>query len=574
MLDALVVLRSIKPPVNRDRWLFCSSISQLLPVQADGYRSSTLQTPHLHVFNCKFYGHPVGCLGILLHNERQKFVADVIASGCDLKGIELLMVTIDLQKWLLVSAAGGSLLLGACAAPTSLSQSQASKTLYAGFGIGGSFLKANTTDLNLNQDNSTSTAGQLVLGVNINSSLAFEGRIADLGEIVFTGGNVLGYQVADISGLYKFDNRKFNAFARAGVGALSSSGDFQTRLDRPAHWVVGAGIGYRLTPRVSMRAEWIGHDIDVSHAQASFIFHFDKRTNPRQQITATSNASPDATKLSENAPAQNPVNIAPQAKLSVPTIVPVPASPASKVSEAPASAPLATNPKPMATPNKDKPAVSNSVIKPATKPVAKSVTKLAETPQDLAETKNLQNNADSAVVVVSDIQKPEKLDDQQLAMADSTQKSHSPEPDLDQDGIIDASDNCPDSENGLAVAADGCSLFSRAVPGLTFWPNTDRLQRSAMTVLDSVVSVLQDQPDLQLTVAAYTAQPEDAEAALFLTRRRIIAITRYLSDQGIDATRLRPEVLSNADALLSATNSAETAAGIDVDTEQVILTPR
>jgi len=172
--------------------------------------------------------------------------------------------------------------------------------------------------------------------------------------------------------------------------------------------------------------------------------------------------------------------------------------------------------------------------------------------------------------VVSDIQQAENLDDEQLALADSAQKSYPPEPDLDKDGIIDASDKCPSSEDGLAVASDGCSLFSRAVPGLSFWPNTDRLQTSAITVLDSVASVLKDQPEMQLTVAAYTAQPEDAEAALFLTRRRIIAITRYLSSQGIDATRLRPEVLSDADALASAANSADAEA----DIEQVILTPR
>ena len=512
-------------------------------------------------------------------------------------GIELLMASTDFQKLLSLSLLSGSIALSACAAPSSPTRGPVSKNVYAGLGIGGSFLQANTSELNLIQDNDSSTAGQLILGLNFNNSFAVEGRVADLGKIEFTDGNELGYQVADISGLYKFSKNKFNAYARAGVGTLFNSGDFETRLDSPVHLVVGAGFGYRFTPRISLRAEWIGHDVDVSHAQASFIYHFDNRAYTPSQSIAKSNSQPHANQaedivlntdpLSDGASNKGVSNegvskVERLAKLSVPTIIPVPTTepatvqPKPEIKTNPLQASRATDAsnsvmqsqrvaKPKATANlRNK---STVVSEPVAKPSVKLTEQLAEKPAESVDAEIMQNNSESAVVVVSDIQQAESFGEKQLALADSAQKSYPPEPDLDKDGIIDASDKCPGSENGVAVASDGCSLFSRAVPGLTFWPNTDRLQTSAMTVLDSVASVLKGQPDMQLTVAAYTAQPEDAEAALFLTRRRIIAITRYLTSQGIDATRLRPEVLSNADALASSADS-------QVEIEQVILTPR
>ncbi len=533
---------------------------------------------------------------VLLHNECQNIVALISAAHRALKGTELLSATNHFQKLLFLCVAGGCILLSACTTSSSLPHLSSSQNkVYAGVGLGGSFLQANTSNINVSQDNETSTAGQLTVGANINSLFALEGRIADLGKIKFSNGNELGYQVADVSGLYKYNKNKFNAYARAGLGALSNTGDFETRLDTPVHLVVGAGLGYSLTPRVSIRAEWMGHDIDVSHAQLSFIYHFNKRSKKRSQNVVKAITKPSSKPEPAQA-ADNKLIIEPVAKLRVPTIVPLPkpisnpkpvttpqlasqatinstpqvkprapAKPQPRVVAKPQVNPklvakpkLATKPEPA-----EKPRANTAV---ASKPVPKPVPKPAVKPVAAAQNLAMQDNAESVADGASNELIADSLDGQQLASLDASQKSVSTEPDLDQDGINDALDQCPGSKTGAAVAADGCSLFSRAVPGLTFWPNTDRLQTSAETVLDSVASVLKDQPDLRLTVAAYSAQSEDAQAALFLTRRRIIAITRYLSNHGIDATRLRPEVLSNANALGNAADA--------VDIEQVILTPR
>jgi len=415
--------------------------------------------------------------------------------------------------------------------------------MYAGVGVGGSFLQANTSGIDLSQDNSTSTAGQLIVGANLNSMFALEGRLGDFGTVKFTDGTELGYQVADVSGLYKYNRNKFNAYARAGVGTLSSTGDYETRLENPVHAVVGAGFGYQLNPRISLRAEWMGHDIDVSHAQLSLVYHFNQRLRTglqEPQSVSTLSAEPKTNQKQERG-----LIIEPIAKLSVPTIDPV-------------TPKLNVEPEIKTQPISQRPIIS--------KPAVESNSAAVRKPATQAESALVQNNADTSEKIALKSPQSSSLDGKQIASIATVQKTVPTEPDMDQDGIIDALDKCPGSKDRRAVAPDGCSLFSRAVPGLTFWPNTDRLQSSAETVLDSVAVVLKEQPDMRLTVAAYTAQSADAQAALFLTRRRIIAITRYLSSQGIDATRLRPEVLSDANAQRTAINRD--------DIEQVMLTPR
>jgi len=139
-------------------------------------------------------------------------------------------------------------------------------------------------------------------------------------------------------------------------------------------------------------------------------------------------------------------------------------------------------------------------------------------------------------------------------------------PDIDKDGIVDASDSCPETISGVPVLANGCAMFGDAVPGLTFFPDTDRLTVTGVTVLDTVANTLTDESDIRVTVAAHTGVSADPNAAMFLTRRRTIAIIRYLSDKGIDATRLRPEAYGDTQPLVNAVQPS--------DNDRVVLTLR
>jgi len=227
--------------------------------------------------------------------------------------------------------------------------------------------------------------------------------------------------------------------------------------------------------------------------------------------------------------------------------------------------------KPAAKP--DAPAPETTAPRSETKP---EVTTATEPPAPVAD---LLANADSGDSASSseDVDKspPLATSDEKLALVTPPDESAAPEPsnplntvpaqpekittsgDADNDGVEDALDKCPGTNDGLPALADGCSLFEDSVPGLTFETNTDRLTKSGEEVLDVVADGLAKQSDLRVTVAVHTAPADDANEAMFLTRRRTIAIIRYLSNRGIDATRLRPEAYGDTQPLADAENPAD-----------------
>ena len=122
------------------------------------------------------------------------------------------------------------------------------------------------------------------------------------------------------------------------------------------------------------------------------------------------------------------------------------------------------------------------------------------------------------------------------------------------DGIVDASVVCRSLKADDPESAKACPLFGQSVPGLSFEPASDQLTSTGENVLDSVADVMESAPDLRVTVAAHTDAADDPQSALLLTRRRTIAIIRYLSDKGIDAARLRPQAFGDTQPLASGEN--------------------
>jgi len=163
---------------------------------------------------------------------------------------------------------------------------------YAGIGVGASFLNADTSNLDVDQVKDNSPAGQLTVGLNLNDRLSAEARVADLGEATFNSGDAVGYQVADISALYKRHSRQFTGFARFGIGALSNDGDIRgiapTQKNK-VHLLVGLGADYNLNPRLALRAEWQGHDVDVMHGQFSVLYRFGADSNRANTAVIGSN---------------------------------------------------------------------------------------------------------------------------------------------------------------------------------------------------------------------------------------------------------------------------------------------
>ena len=118
--------------------------------------------------------------------------------------------------------------------------------------------------------------------------------------------------------------------------------------------------------------------------------------------------------------------------------------------------------------------------------------------------------------------------------------------DRDRDGVADAVDDCPDTLFGRPVDGDGCALLDGAVEGVAFRSGSDELAAEAGAVLDGVADTLREYPALAVSVDAHTDNTGGAESNLQLSRRRAVAVARYLVSRGIEPDRLRPRAFGES----------------------------
>ncbi|MEM7256167.1 MAG: hypothetical protein AAF404_02140, partial [Pseudomonadota bacterium] len=67
--------------------------------------------------------------------------------------------------------------------------------------------------------------------------------------------------------------------------------------------------------------------------------------------------------------------------------------------------------------------------------------------------------------------------------------------DNDFDGVMNSTDNCPDTPMGMPVSGDGCEMFNGVIEGINFLTGSDTLTDSARATLDDVVRTLQEFPE-------------------------------------------------------------------------------
>ena len=133
--------------------------------------------------------------------------------------------------------------------------------------------------------------------------------------------------------------------------------------------------------------------------------------------------------------------------------------------------------------------------------------------------------------------------------------------DTDNDGVIDSRDACANTLQGTPVDEVGCQFFSGAMEGVKFASASDRLLPGATKALDKVVAKLNEFPAIRIQLAAHTdnsGAPADNAA---LSRKRAVAVARYLISRGISSSRLsaraygdKQPIVSNATAKGRATN--------------------
>ena len=112
--------------------------------------------------------------------------------------------------------------------------------------------------------------------------------------------------------------------------------------------------------------------------------------------------------------------------------------------------------------------------------------------------------------------------------------------DTDGDSIVDADDQCPDTDEQALVDDSGCEVRMGAVDGLNFGPDEVTLSGGAEQVIDRYIQVLNRYPDLTVTVEGHTDNRGSAESNLELSKERVVSVVRYMVGNGINPDRIKP----------------------------------
>ena len=109
------------------------------------------------------------------------------------------------------------------------------------------------------------------------------------------------------------------------------------------------------------------------------------------------------------------------------------------------------------------------------------------------------------------------------------------EADSDGDGVLDDQDKCPDTPKGATVNSVGCWAFAGVV--LFDFDKYD-LRPEAYPLLDEAVSVLGQNPDMEVEIQGHTDSIGTADYNQALSERRAEAVLDYLVSHGITSYRL------------------------------------
>ena len=138
-----------------------------------------------------------------------------------------------------------------------------------------------------------------------------------------------------------------------------------------------------------------------------------------------------------------------------------------------------------------------------------------------------------------------------------------PVPDTDKDGVDDETDQCPDIAG--TAANNGCPAVIReeikqqvafAAEKIFFAVNSATLLSKSYRALDTVVSVLKNNPSLKIDVDGYTDNTGTDAANLSISAKRANAVKTYLVTKGIDINRIVANGHGPADPVAD-NNSAE-----------------
>lgn len=115
-------------------------------------------------------------------------------------------------------------------------------------------------------------------------------------------------------------------------------------------------------------------------------------------------------------------------------------------------------------------------------------------------------------------------------------------PDADNDGVADSIDKCPKTPAGAIVNHLGCWVLE----GICFDTDKAIVNKAAYPVLDQVVIVLKQNPNLEIVIEGHTDSTGPEVLNQPLSEKRAEAVKQYFVEKGVDAKALSAVGLGEA----------------------------
>ena len=140
-----------------------------------------------------------------------------------------------------------------------------------------------------------------------------------------------------------------------------------------------------------------------------------------------------------------------------------------------------------------------------------------------------------------------------------------PDPDNDGDGVADSMDSCPNTPGYNGGDKPGCPKKNstvivtakeiRITQQIQFEFNKAVIRPVSFKILDEVVQALKENPKITIEVQGHTDDIGSAQYNKLLSQWRADAVKKYLSEHGIDASRLTSKGYGKERPLVANTNN-------------------